>query len=347
MSFGLAWAVAAVQEHAATSGFTPILPALILVFPLLGAIINGLGAFVWRENKSVPTWIGPLAVISSFGVVLANFIAMNGAPPHDPAVVHLWTWIASGSLHVGLDLQFDQLSMLMAMVVTGVSSLIHVYSVGYMRADPGYSRYFAYLNLFVFFMLVLVLGASFPVMFIGWEGVGLCSYLLIGFWYENPEFSYAGRKAFVVNRIGDAGFLIAMFLMFGVFGSLDFVNVFAAAPEQLMYGAPLVTGITLLLFLGCTGKSAQIPLYVWLPDAMAGPTPVSALIHAATMVTAGGRRCRRVSSRPSVWARRCLPPRLRSSSTTSRRSLPTAPSRSWATCSWRSGSGRLRPGSST
>jgi NADH-quinone oxidoreductase subunit L len=287
MSFGLAWAVAAVQEHAATSGFTPILPALILVFPLLGAIINGLGAFVWRENKSVPTWIGPLAVISSFGVVLANFIAMNGAPPHDPAVVHLWTWIASGSLHVGLDLQFDQLSMLMAMVVTGVSSLIHVYSVGYMRADPGYSRYFAYLNLFVFFMLVLVLGASFPVMFIGWEGVGLCSYLLIGFWYENPEFSYAGRKAFVVNRIGDAGFLIAMFLMFGVFGSLDFVNVFAAAPEQLMYGAPLVTGITLLLFLGCTGKSAQIPLYVWLPDAMAGPTPVSALIHAATMVTAG------------------------------------------------------------
>jgi NADH-quinone oxidoreductase subunit L len=273
------------QEHAVA--FEPILPALILLLPLLGAAINGIGAFRWRENKTIPSLVGPLAVLGAFAIVLANFLAMRGAMPHDATIAHLWTWIASGDLRVGVDLQFDQLSLLMCMVVSGVGGIIHVYSVGYMREDPGYSRYFSYLNLFVFFMLVLVLGASLPMMFIGWEGVGLCSYLLIGFWYENRDFANAGKKAFIVNRIGDAGFLIAMFLLFVAFGTLDFVPIFAEAPARLEHGGLLVTGITLLLFLGCAGKSAQIPLYVWLPDAMAGPTPVSALIHAATMVTAG------------------------------------------------------------
>src|SRR3989442_10867724 len=156
-----------------------------------------------------------------------------------------------------------------------------------MHEDPGYARYFAYLNLFVFFMLMLVLGANFPVMFVGWEGVGLCSYLLIGFWFNERVNADAGKKAFIVNRIGDFGFLVAMFLIFARFGSLDFATVFAKAPAALMPGGAIVTAITLFLFLGCTGKSAQIPLYIWLPDAMQGPTPVSALIHAATMVTAG------------------------------------------------------------
>ena len=273
------------QEGAAA--FEPILPALIVALPLLGAIVNGIGAFRWSENKTIPSLVGPLTVLAAFALVLVNFFAMRTAAPHDPTIAHLWTWIASGDLRVGFDLQFDQLSLLMCLVVTGVSGIIHVYSVGYMREDPGYSRYFSYLNLFVFFMLVLVLGASLPVMFIGWEGVGLCSYLLIGFWYENREFSNAGKKAFIVNRIGDAGFLVAMFLLFVTFGTLDFVPIFGQAPETLERGGLLVTGITLLLFLGCAGKSAQIPLFVWLPDAMAGPTPVSALIHAATMVTAG------------------------------------------------------------
>jgi len=173
------------------------------------------------------------------------------------------------------------------MVITGVGFLIHVFSVGYMKDDVGYPRYFAYLNLFVFFMLVLVMGASLPVLFVGWEGVGLCSYLLIGFWFADREKADAGKKAFIVNRIGDFGFLVAMFLLFPVFGTLDFVPLLAAAPGALEYGGVLVTVVTLFLLLGATGKSAQIPLYVWLPDAMAGPTPVSALIHAATMVTAG------------------------------------------------------------
>jgi NADH-quinone oxidoreductase subunit L len=168
-----------------------------------------------------------------------------------------------------------------------VGSLIHLFSVGYMKEDPGYARYFAYLNLFVVFMLVLVLGASFPVLFIGWEGVGLCSYLLIGFWFSDKANADAGKKAFLVNRIGDFGFLVAMFLLWHAVGSLDFAEVFRRAPDTLPAGGALVTAITLFLFLGCAGKSAQIPLYVWLPDAMAGPTPVSALIHAATMVTAG------------------------------------------------------------
>jgi NADH-quinone oxidoreductase subunit L len=183
-------------------------------------------------------------------------------------------------------LQVDQLSIVMTMVVTGVGFLIHVFSVGYMQDDPGYPRYFAYLNLFVFFMLVLVLGANYPVLFVGWEGVGLCSYLLIGYWYSDKGNADAGKKAFVMNRIGDFGFLVAMFLLFANLGTLDFVGVAAGATE-LGQGSAVVTAIGLFFFLGCAGKSAQIPLYTWLPDAMAGPTPVSALIHAATMVTAG------------------------------------------------------------
>ncbi|MGB5527163.1 MAG: NADH-quinone oxidoreductase subunit L [Gemmatimonadota bacterium] len=275
-----------VAQHA-EAGYHPVLPGLILLLPLVGFVINGLGAFLWRDNKRVPSVVGPLAIIGAFAIVVANFLAMQGAMPHEPAIVSLWTWMAVGDLSIGVDLQFDQLSILMMLVVTGVSAVIHVYSIGYMRADPGYSRYFSYLNLFVFFMLILVMGANFPIMFVGWEGVGLCSYLLIGFWYENREFASAGKKAFIVNRIGDFGFLVAMFLIFTHFGTLNFVEVFAAAPEVLVFGGGVATLTTLLLFLGATGKSAQIPLYVWLPDAMAGPTPVSALIHAATMVTAG------------------------------------------------------------
>ena len=281
----MAVSIAALQE-AAGPEFHPVLPWAILALPLAGAVINGLGAFLWRENKSIPAAVGPIALVGAFAIVVVNFLGMRAVEPHHPAIISMWTWIESGALRVGVDLQFDQLSVLMCMIVTGVGSLIHIYSVGYMKDDPGFSRFFAYLNLFVFFMLILVLGASLPMMFVGWEGVGLCSYLLIGFWFENREYSDAGKKAFIVNRIGDAGFLIAMFLLFGAFGTLDFVPLIENA-ETLAYGGMLVTGITLLLFVGATGKSAQIPLYVWLPDAMAGPTPVSALIHAATMVTAG------------------------------------------------------------
>ncbi|HET9708012.1 MAG TPA: NADH-quinone oxidoreductase subunit L, partial [Gemmatimonadales bacterium] len=198
-----------------------------------------------------------------------------------------FAWMPAGSLQLNAAFQLDQLSMIMILVITGVGTLIHIFSVGYMHDDAGYARYFAYLNLFVFFMLTLVLGANFPVTFVGWEGVGLCSYLLIGFWFEEKVNADAGKKAFIMNRIGDFGFLVAMFLIWQHTGSLDYATVFAQAPTTLAMGGGIATAITLFLFLGCTGKSAQIPLYTWLPDAMAGPTPVSALIHAATMVTAG------------------------------------------------------------
>jgi NADH-quinone oxidoreductase subunit L len=267
--------------------FQPILPGLILGLPLLGAVLNGIGAFAWRDSKTIPSLVGPLTVLAAFAIGVANLLAMRAVMPHEPALVPLWTWMRSGELDISVMLMFDQLSLLMTLVVTGVGGIIHVYSVGYMRDDPGYSRYFAYLNLFIFFMLILVLSANYPLMFVGWEGVGLCSYLLIGFWYENREYSDAGKKAFIVNRIGDFGFLVAMFLLFSTFGTLDMPAIFREAPERLLADGALVTAITLFLFLGCVGKSAQIPLYVWLPDAMAGPTPVSALIHAATMVTAG------------------------------------------------------------
>jgi len=231
--------------------------------------------------------IGPAVLIAAFGLAAAIWMAMLGAGDlAAPYVERYYAWIPVGALNIDFAFQLDQLSMVMVLVITGVGALIHVFSVGYMRDDPGYPRYFAYLNLFVAFMLVLVLGASYPVMFIGWEGVGLCSYLLIGYWYSDKANADAGKKAFIVNRIGDFGFLVAMFLLWANLHALDFAGIQANA-SQLAFGGPLVTTICLFFFLGCTGKSAQIPLYVWLPDAMAGPTPVSALIHAATMVTAG------------------------------------------------------------
>ena len=230
--------------------------------------------------------IGPLVLVASFALALAIFMTMRSADMTTPFIQRYFSWMPVGSLQIDAAIQLDQLSMLMVLVITGVGALIHIFSVGYMREDPGYPRYFAYLNLFVFFMLVLVLGANYPVLFVGWEGVGLCSYLLIGFWFSEKANADAGKKAFIVNRIGDFGFLIAMFLLFSNIGVLDFAGVKAAAPG-LAFGGALVTTICLFMFLGCAGKSAQIPLYIWLPDAMAGPTPVSALIHAATMVTAG------------------------------------------------------------
>src|ERR1051325_9342979 len=237
----------------------------------------------WAGVVSV---VGPGVLILSFALAVAIWQAMVGAHPTAPFIQRYFSWMPVGDLQIDAAFQLDQLSMVMILVITGVGALIHVFSVGYMRDDPGYPRYFAYLNLFVFFMLLLVLGNNYPLLFIGWEGVGLCSYLLIGFWFSEKANADAGKKAFIVNRIGDFGFLVAMFMMFANFGALDFKGVSDAA-ASVAVGAPLVTVICLFLFLGCAGKSAQIPLYVWLPDAMAGPTPVSALIHAATMVTAG------------------------------------------------------------
>ena len=239
-----------------------------------------------HRYAGIVSLVGPAVLLLSFGLTVAIFMAMLGVDRENPFVRTLFSWIPAGELHIDAALQVDPLSMVMTLVITGVGTLIHIFSVGYMQDDPGYPRYFAYLNLFVSFMLVLVLGASYPVLFVGWEGVGLCSYLLIGFWFTDKANADAGKKAFVVNRIGDFGFLIAMFLMFANLGALDFAGVSAAAPALGMNSA-LATTICLFLFLGCAGKSAQIPLYIWLPDAMAGPTPVSALIHAATMVTAG------------------------------------------------------------
>jgi NADH-quinone oxidoreductase subunit L len=267
--------------------FEPTLLGAIVLLPLLGFVINGLTAYLAPERKSIPTVVGPAVLIAAFVLALTNFLGMLGAELHEPIVRTYWSWIPVGSLQIDAALQLDQLSILMTLIITGVGSLIHLFSIGYMKQDPGYARYFAYLNFFVFFMLILVLGASFPMMFVGWEGVGLCSYLLIGFWFKDREKADAGKKAFIVNRIGDVGFLLAMMLLFANLGTLNFVEVFQAAPTAFAYGGVLVTAITLFMFVGATGKSAQIPLYVWLPDAMAGPTPVSALIHAATMVTAG------------------------------------------------------------
>ncbi|HEX2601509.1 MAG TPA: NADH-quinone oxidoreductase subunit L [Gemmatimonadaceae bacterium] len=237
----------------------------------------------WAGVTSI---VGPGVLILSFVLAAMIWWQMVQAHPAAPFIQRYFSWMPVGDLQIDAAFQLDQLSMVMILVITGVGALIHIFSIGYMRDDPGYPRFFAYLNLFVFFMLVLVMGANYPVVFVGWEGVGLCSYLLIGFWFNDKANADAGKKAFVVNRIGDVGFLIAMFMLFANIGALDFVTVNARAIE-LGAGSALVTTICLFFFLGCTGKSAQIPLYIWLPDAMAGPTPVSALIHAATMVTAG------------------------------------------------------------
>jgi NADH-quinone oxidoreductase subunit L len=262
---------------------------LIPLLPLLGFVVNAcLGK---RLAKSISGGIACLALIGSFAVSVAvAWPLIFGAGEAHAVEQTVFTWLPSGDLQIPFALRVDQLSALMILVVTGIGSLIHIYSTGYMHeeTDADYARYFSYLNLFASFMLVLVLGASFPVMFVGWEGVGLCSYLLIGFYFTKHSAADAGKKAFVVNRIGDFGFILGMLLIFTTFGTLDFQGVASAAAArapELSVG--VMTLATLLLFVGATGKSAQIPLYVWLPDAMEGPTPVSALIHAATMVTAG------------------------------------------------------------
>ena len=257
---------------------------LIPVIPGVGAAINGL--FGKRLGKRLSGLLACGSVAASFLIALGFFFTVFLAEGGASARVEqsLFSWIPS----MGVDWAYrlDSLSMLMTLVVTGIGLLIHIYSLGYMSHDAGFSRFFSYLNLFTFFMLNLVLGANMLLLFIGWEGVGLCSYLLIGFWFERPAAAAAGKKAFIVNRIGDAGFIMAVFLTFVTFGTLDFYGVMGQISASEMHGGVL-TAIGVLLFVGAAGKSAQIPLYVWLPDAMEGPTPVSALIHAATMVTAG------------------------------------------------------------
>jgi NADH-quinone oxidoreductase subunit L len=262
---------------------------LIPLLPFVGFLVNAsLGR---RLPKSVSGLVACLAIIASFVVSLTAVVGLH-PPAGEHGVRHaVFMWLPSGDLQIPFELYLDPLSSLMILVVTGIGSLIHIYSTGYMHeeTDSEYARYFSYLNLFASFMLVLVLGASLPVMFVGWEGVGLCSYLLIGFWFTKKSAADAGKKAFVVNRIGDFGFLLAMLLLFKTFSTLDFQQLAVAASSHTIEttGWGVLTVATLLMFLGATGKSAQIPLHIWLPDAMEGPTPVSALIHAATMVTAG------------------------------------------------------------
>jgi NADH-quinone oxidoreductase subunit L len=259
---------------------------LIPALPLFGAIVNGLGA--GKLPRKLTSAIGTGTVGAAFAIALGCFFSLLQLPSEERLYVQtLFAWIDSGDLSVPIRLGLDPLSAVMMLVVTGVGFLIHVYSTGYMGHEKAYGRYFAYLNLFTFSMLMLVLADNFLLLFFGWEAVGLCSYLLIGYWYQKPAAAQAGMKAFVVNRIGDWGFMIGIFLVFVTFGTLDFGRVFAEAPERLAMGGGLATAIALFLFVGAMGKSAQIPLHVWLPDAMEGPTPVSALIHAATMVTAG------------------------------------------------------------
>lgn len=256
---------------------------LIPILPLAGFIINGLGRN--SLSKNVIGFIGSLLVLVSFGLSLAVFFQIKSSG--HPINVNYFDWISVGSLKINFAFLVDQLSAIMLLIITGVGFLIHLYSIGYMHDDDGFGKFFAYLNLFVFFMLLLVMGSNYLIMFIGWEGVGLCSYLLIGFWYTNPSYADAAKKAFVMNRIGDLGFLLGIFLIIHIFGSIDFALIFPKAATLTASQAVPLTAITLLLFVGAVGKSAQLPLFTWLPDAMAGPTPVSALIHAATMVTAG------------------------------------------------------------
>jgi NADH-quinone oxidoreductase subunit L len=282
--------------------------AFIPLLPLFGFAVNA--SMGRRLPKTVSGGLASLVMLASFAVsLMVVWQVANLAPPQRVVEQTLYTWIASGDFVVDLTLRVDPLSSVMILVITGIGSLIHIYSTAYMHeeSDREYARYFSYLNLFAFFMLVLVLGANFLVLFVGWEGVGLCSYLLIGFWFEKKSAADAGKKAFVVNRIGDYAFILGTLLLFVRFGTLDFQRVASAvaplAPDSTFSTLSLAT---LLLFIGATGKSAQIPLYVWLPDAMEGPTPVSALIHAATMVTAGvymiGRNAVLFSHAPETMA---------------------------------------------
>ncbi|WP_304130761.1 NADH-quinone oxidoreductase subunit L [Ignavibacterium album] len=263
---------------------------LTVLLPLAGFLINGIFGSRIKNEKVIGT-IGSGVIGISFLIALGAFFETLALPVEQrQLIVTLFTWLDVGGLNVSFAYQVDQLSLVMALIVTGVGFVIHVYSIGYMHGDKGFWRFFAYLNLFIFAMMNLILADNFVLLFLGWEGVGLCSYLLIGFWYdrkfEKSTTSDAAKKAFIVNRIGDFGFLLGMFLIFLTFGSLNFNEVFSKA-NTFSVSASIYGFITLFLFIGATGKSAQIPLYVWLPDAMAGPTPVSALIHAATMVTAG------------------------------------------------------------
>jgi NADH-quinone oxidoreductase subunit L len=258
---------------------------LIPLLPFAGFLINGIAGR--RLPKPLVTSVGLLAPFASFALVLNAAMAARGGMslPHAESFRH--SWINAGTIHIDFSVVLDQLSLVMLLVVTGVGFLIHVYSAGYMADDSGYARYFSYLNLFLFFMTVLVLAGNALLMFVGWEGVGLASYLLIGFWFQKTSAADAGKKAFIVNRIGDFGFLIGIFLLLGQFGSLTFADIAAKLDANPGLQGGILTAISLCLLVGATGKSAQLPLYVWLPDAMEGPTPVSALIHAATMVTAG------------------------------------------------------------
>src|SRR6202049_2612648 len=261
---------------------------IIPLLPLLGAAANGLLGRRWSRAATNIVALGFTGLAFAATCELLREFAILG-PAQVPWTRSYFTWILAGAFRADYALQVDQLTLVMLLVVTGVGWLIHLYSTGYMADDAGYRRFFTYLNLFMFFMLTLVLGANYLVLFVGWEGVGLCSYLLVGFWFLKKTATDAGNKAFWVNRVGDFGFLLGLFLMFRQFGSLDFGTVFgrtAGMPVETG-GHGVITAMALLLLAGATGKSAQIPLYVWLPDAMEGPTPVSALIHAATMVAAG------------------------------------------------------------
>jgi len=253
---------------------------LIPLLPLIGFVINGIG--FRKVPKNLAGIIGSAAALGAFGISLMAWFSFTG----QAQIIPVFDWITVGKLSIPFSFQIDQLSLLMLLIVTGVGSLIHIYSVGYMSHDEGFGKFFAFLNLFLFFMLLLVMGSNYVIMFIGWEGVGLCSYLLIGFWNKVTNYNNAARKAFIMNRIGDFGFLLGIFLIIQTFGSVEYIQVFEKA-AGMSVGNATIAAITLLLFVGAMGKSAQIPLYTWLPDAMAGPTPVSALIHAATMVTAG------------------------------------------------------------
>ncbi|MDF2431581.1 MAG: NADH-quinone oxidoreductase subunit [Mucilaginibacter sp.] len=255
---------------------------LIPFLPLAGFIINGIGRNTL--SKAAIGFIGSVLVLISFGLSVGAFLQVKASGV--PINVTVFNWFAVDQFKISFSFLIDQLSSLMLLIITGVGFLIHLYSIGYMKDDAGFGKFFAYLNLFIFFMLLLVLGSNYLIMFIGWEGVGLCSYLLIGFWYTNPSYADAAKKAFVMNRIGDLGFIIAIIIMMLIFGSANFADIFHKAGLKEYSAVPYVL-ITMLLFVGAVGKSAQLPLFTWLPDAMAGPTPVSALIHAATMVTAG------------------------------------------------------------
>jgi NADH-quinone oxidoreductase subunit L len=256
---------------------------LVPLFPLVGFLINGL---LWNKMpKTLAGIIGSGTILLSFCVSLGIFFEAKTFT--QPLIINMFDFISSGTLHIPFAFQVDQLSALFLLIITGIGFLIHVYSTSYMHDDEGMVKYFAYLNLFVFSMLLLILGANYLVMFIGWEGVGLCSYLLIGFWFKKREYTNAAKKAFVMNRIGDLGFLVGMLLVLYNFGTLSYKEFFGMVGNNPAISSSVYTWITICFFIGATGKSAQIPLYTWLPDAMAGPTPVSALIHAATMVTAG------------------------------------------------------------